>query len=513
MSELTAVCTSAVSRKQPLVGHGGKATPIIPPLSKEYIRDRIDIDDPLRGYQIRSSQGGWLQGYLLWTNFTTWTHFFSWDSLHEKSGLPQQAKSVGALQDIDGSLAKELQALPRHGDPSGTGIVFPNVAEIALVGGLRCGGTLLRMALEDIRRNPQYKYVALQATDGSKKFYERFGFKRVGAICKYGTTVSQGGMKSHSLVMPTVDTPLSGYRHWTHANEAPESLNLHGGPSYMMCLKLDDSVPKTNLFDYIQPFIVEEKPSIKSLGSASTPAPKSSLLYNPRNGKGKSPIPKGRIFPVAGGKRIYDDGLQQPLGAAIPAGIGSANKRRKISITDENMAPSYSAQASGLKRKPAKVTPRTPKKISSSSSSRLSSPPPAPSLANPKPMHRPVEPTGKLQKVDRAVLCKQKVKSYPRDRAHFYNKVVQPRSGEASFFFVLHYSEAKQELTLVPMKATGILSGKRQGRPRFQCLVQETSANWLTAQPCGKFNPVPAFMVMKTPIVAQEAWDILCAKG
>lgn len=280
----------------------------------------------------------------------------------------------------------------------------------------------------------------------------------------------------------------------------------------MMCLKLDDSVPKTNIFEYIKPFTVEQKPLINSLGAASTPAPKSSLLHHPRSGK--SPVPKRKIFPVAGGKRIYDDGQQQPLGTTISAGIGSANKRRKItaSVSDENMAPSSSEPASASKRKPAKVTPRTPKKISSSSS-RLSPPPPAPSLANPKPMHRPVEPTGKLQKVDRAVLCKQKVKSYPRDRPHFYNKVVQPTSGEARFFFVLHYSELKQELTLVPMKATGILSGKRQGRPRFQCLVQETSANWLTAQPCGKYTAVPAFMVMKTPIVAQEAWDILCADG
>mmetsp|Transcript_40786 Transcript_40786/g.62732 ORF Transcript_40786/g.62732 Transcript_40786/m.62732 type:complete len:740 (-) Transcript_40786:220-2439(-) len=492
ISELTAVCTSAVARKH------SPGKPLVPPLSRDYIRDRIDIDDPLRGYQIRSAQGGWLQGFLLWTNFTTWTHFFTWDSMHEKSGLKKVASgntisltnSDGSndpssiREDTDGSLARELQALPRDGNPSDSGIVFPNVAEIALLGGLRCGGLLLRMALEDIRKNPQYKYVALQATDGSKKFYEHFGFKRVGAVCRYGSSVIGKGTQSHSLEIPTLDTPVSGYRHWTHANEAPESLNLHGGPSFMMCLKLDDSVPTTNLFDYVKSFTVDEKPLIRALGAASTPAPKAQP-QPPRKSKGGKSV-------VLTGKRIYSDssGLEP---------TNSTAKRRKMSVTDENIAP----------KGPAKVTPKTPKKVSSTNSKL--SPPAAPSLLNPKPLQRPVEPSNKIQKVDKAVLCKQKVKSYPRDRAHFYNKVVQPSSGVANYYFVLHYSEPQQQLTLVPMKATGTLSGKRQGRPRFQCLVQETSANWLTAQPCGQYVPVPAFMVMKTPIVAQEAWDILGA--
>mmetsp|Transcript_27335 Transcript_27335/g.83096 ORF Transcript_27335/g.83096 Transcript_27335/m.83096 type:complete len:1063 (-) Transcript_27335:1086-4274(-) len=52
-----------------------------------YIADRMDIDDPLWGYQVRSAATGWLQGFITLTVFTTWTHFFQWDSLSERSGM------------------------------------------------------------------------------------------------------------------------------------------------------------------------------------------------------------------------------------------------------------------------------------------------------------------------------------------------------------------------------------------------------------------------------------------
>jgi hypothetical protein len=37
------------------------------------------------------------------------------------------------------------------------------------------------MTLQDIHKRTQYKYLALQTTNGSRSFYERFGFQRVGA--------------------------------------------------------------------------------------------------------------------------------------------------------------------------------------------------------------------------------------------------------------------------------------------------------------------------------------------
>ncbi|CAB9503714.1 expressed unknown protein [Seminavis robusta] len=68
--EMTAVCTSAAMRRHMATrGRIPSNKPFHPPLSKEYIRDRVDIDDPLQGYQIRHRTGGWLQGFILWTNF------------------------------------------------------------------------------------------------------------------------------------------------------------------------------------------------------------------------------------------------------------------------------------------------------------------------------------------------------------------------------------------------------------------------------------------------------------
>jgi hypothetical protein len=66
-----------------------------------------------------------------------------------------------------------------------------------------------------------FEYVVLQATPTSLTFYERFGFTRVGAITRYESNMNR----------------QVGYRHWTYADE--KQLANHGGPSYMMALKLD----------------------------------------------------------------------------------------------------------------------------------------------------------------------------------------------------------------------------------------------------------------------------------
>jgi hypothetical protein len=137
------------------------------------------------GYQIRH-RNGWLQGFVLFTNFTTWTYGFHWDSMHEMAMQPSERSNYNDdTVDHDGSLARELEAQQRSGDPKREGIVFQNIAEIALLGGLGCGEYLLRMALEQMRAK-RFQYVVLQATNTSKSFYEKFGFVRVGAICRYG---------------------------------------------------------------------------------------------------------------------------------------------------------------------------------------------------------------------------------------------------------------------------------------------------------------------------------------
>lgn len=574
VSELTAVCTSAALRKHTT----GK---FFPPLSREYIRDRIDIDDPLRGYQLRHATGGWLQGFCLWTNFTTWTHYFTWDSLHKESGMAD----VPYPKDEDGSLSRELQALPRSGDPAGSGIVFEKVAEIALLGGLGCGELMLRMALEDILKSEKYKYVVLQATKGSRAFYERFGFQRVGAVCRYGSSAPQkssdGKAKSNSKattsrkidwMVPTLDTPIQGYRHWTHANESQHSLELHGGPSYMMCLRLPETpVQGLNLLDHLASCFVSEKPTIEPLGAASTPNPKRKLKRASSNSLSSTPpLPNldSSSAPLTGDvySNITRGGSYDEDAVSSPFTVEMSNKRRKVSMDKlelgnaSALADNYPMPAST--NSTAKAVGRPPKhgttavatrrqkggktsgQVSSTESGKsgkvlksrvtasgtsdvATSASPNEVLSGessttrrikgstvsdaPEVVHNQAVPTVGIQNIDRASLVKQKVKSYPRDRLHFYNKVVARKgSGNAGpFYFVLNYDAEKGQITMCPMSPKGILSGKRQGRPRYQCDLLSTSANWIVNASTDLYEPVPAFMVMKTPLIAQEAWDIM----
>ncbi|OEU07268.1 hypothetical protein FRACYDRAFT_251384 [Fragilariopsis cylindrus CCMP1102] len=243
-----------------------------PPMSQAFIKDRVKYDDPLMGYQIRHASGGWLQGFILYTTMTVWTEDFQWNSTHLKCGLLEDInfnKKNNSLID-DGRLSTELQALKKSRqsdpDPLDGGIVLHGVAEISLLGGLGCGELLLRKAIEDIKSNKKqnYKYIVLEATEGSRSFYEKFGFKRVGAICKYRwigattttcTTTNTNNKKKNSnsnnaVVDPYIPPPLppqmQGFRHWTYTNESAKSLKLHGGPSVMMCLKLYDDSEKKN---------------------------------------------------------------------------------------------------------------------------------------------------------------------------------------------------------------------------------------------------------------------------
>jgi len=539
LSELVAVCTSAGLRKYATQQQqkNRKKTPFVPPLSREYIRDRIDIDDPMRGFQIRHATQGWLQGFLLWTNFTTWTHYFTWDSKHKLSGMA----TTEHPKDVDATLAQELQALPRQGDPNDSGVIFPNIAEIALVGALGCGELLLQMALEEIRQSKQYQYVVLQATVVSRSFYERFGFVRVGAVCRYGGPTTP----------PTLDTTIQGYRHWTHANECQKSLDMHGGPSYMMCLKLQPRTTRSasanstqiqhGLLQVMKDHTVPTRPKIQA--TPMTPTPKLSGKKLKRSVCGSPPLPPN-LTPTT--KRVYsavDNSEQQQQTIA--------QKRPRRSSADQHLRQpnhayctpppdgtplSYAQkqyQSVWLAVPP--VSHQTPKNNSivttpargrraprsrSSAASRTSTTTPrtkTPPIKKSPPINvhpqRQVVPSDKIQKVDRSILCKQKVKSYPRDRMHYYNKVVTPRNSSQNkkqYFFVLNYCEPKGKLILCPMVVKGVLSGRRQGRPRYQCVIQDTSSNWVTVQ-AKNYVPVEAFMVMKTPIVAQEAWDILSA--
>jgi hypothetical protein len=168
------------------------------PLSVEYVADRLTTDDPIWGYIVRSKEHGWLQGFVNLTTFTTWSRGFSFDSLHEQadivddSGLPLHGKPPHKV-DCDGSLSTELMREVRGGYADGHGVVWPRIAEISLLGGLGCGGWLLRLIIaeleaKDPRKSP-YRWLVLQATDNSVSFYEAHGFVRVGAVATHKENV------------------------------------------------------------------------------------------------------------------------------------------------------------------------------------------------------------------------------------------------------------------------------------------------------------------------------------
>jgi hypothetical protein len=190
MAEMVLLCTEAMRRTS-----ANRCSS--KPLSLEYIADRLDVDDPCFGYMVRSKEG-MLQGFITVTTFTNWQRTFRWDSLHELAFYyddsdsedehdiingPKKQRNV----DRDGSLARELEASVRMGDPYNEGIVWPRIAEISLLGGLGCGRKLVQLIVEQLEfqkptATSNYDYIALQATDNSIPFYESMGFVRVGAV-------------------------------------------------------------------------------------------------------------------------------------------------------------------------------------------------------------------------------------------------------------------------------------------------------------------------------------------
>ena len=161
IAEMLLLCKEAARRKlnKSNTTTNGTTKICTKPLSLEYIADRIDVDDPLFGFLVRTAKPnsagdvhngkrlmeGMLQGFITITTFTTWQKSFRWDSLHEASfsmdepELASQVINGERLYDADGSLAAELEATVRCGDPWNEGIVWPHIAEISLLGGLGCG--------------------------------------------------------------------------------------------------------------------------------------------------------------------------------------------------------------------------------------------------------------------------------------------------------------------------------------------------------------------------------------
>jgi len=561
--EMTALCSSAMYRRL-ASGPPERAAmtkPFHMPLSRAYIFDRVDIDDPLNGFQLRHKHG-WLLGFVLWTNFTTWTHGFRWDSTNPVSGM--YAMKGKAAVDRSGELAALLEAQPRSGDPLQEGFVFPTIAEIALLGGLGCGEYLLRMALESIKRHGSYKFVVLQATDSSRVFYEKFGFVRVGAICQY---MRPGDDENSSLV---------GYRHWTHANESQTSLQKHGGPSYMMCLRVDDdisssrSIRQSTFLDRMLELSTDVKPQLQSLVSTSMPASTrklgldqptpfvatvtsrrkstcGSVVEIPVSRRGRRPS-----LPSFSGPGIHRKRSSlSPFHCTTPSPMTSlplkrsqvssplARETKRIRLDDIDRSSLLAPPPKGSE--PTYAQKQYQSKwlaVPPIHEVKLSRPPPKPRcpgnnvvfqngfnlLNHQKKSDRRKGDTRMRQPkslaldkrfnapIDRSTLFKQKVKAYPRSQVHYFNRVVRLKkssdSDKEAYYFVLQYDMNAGLILIIPLVATGTLTGKREGRPRYQAEVLSTESNFKVAL-AEDYEVVKATMVMKTPVVACEAWDIV----
>ena len=153
------------------------------PLGLEYMADRLDTDDPIFGYMVRTKREGWLQGFITLTTFTTWHKDFEWNSLVREAGISDDDKR-NYRWDFDNRLALALQAQERAGDPDNEGIVWHRVAEVSLLGALGCGAQLLQLLIDELETSDKYDFLILQATDNAIGFYEKLGFTRVGAISK-----------------------------------------------------------------------------------------------------------------------------------------------------------------------------------------------------------------------------------------------------------------------------------------------------------------------------------------
>jgi len=171
------------------------------PLCLEYMADRLDVDDPIHAFLVRTADSGQLQGFVTFTTFTNWQQGFMWDSTHPRCFEGYDKKDVAV--DEDGSLSKALQACVRCGDVYNEGVVYPRIAEISLLGALGCGKLLVELAIEYIEglsssTQGMFKFCALQATDNSIPFYEKMGFVRVGAVTDEQQDSGVGGKASKS---------------------------------------------------------------------------------------------------------------------------------------------------------------------------------------------------------------------------------------------------------------------------------------------------------------------------
>lgn len=514
IDEMVAVCSAAAWHKHKS-DRSKKNKDFHPPISRIYIRDRIEIDDPLRGYQIRHKTGGWLQGFVMMTNFTTWTHYFKWDSNHPSNGIHHD-KPNGFVD--DGSFSEGLERQPRSGDPLAEGVVWPTIAEMSLVGALGCGEYLLQMALDDIARRGTYDYVVLEATDMSRPFYEKFGFVRVGAVCKYG---NEKDVKDANGEVQDV-----GYRHWTYATESEQRLNEHGAPSCMMARRIKKFDPDVvcegcekagtpSFVDQLGRYFALDKPNILPLGANRRKRTMSSSSSSNGSSTKKAKTIGASVVTSSGRK------------SKVPSRLDEEVQERKIKPKKSATTPKRTEpkKVEVEKTKPQEAGPE-PMKIASAPT-RIA--PPRTSKNSSLPPIAPLEQDlfktkGKTSKT--ILLRKQKIPTMYRSpkKLYFYNKVVTPKPGEdkskykSKYYFVISFDMEAKQVSLIPLYLRGTFKGKREGRPKWKANVlprtnlddeRYLKSMDVIAAPVSKWEIVKSYAVTKCASVQEESWDVL----
>lgn len=523
IDEMVAVCTAAEWHRYKAKARitKKKLVDFHPPISRIYIRDRIDIDDPLRGYQIRHKTGGWLQGFVMMTTFTTWTHYFKWDSSHRVNGI-DHSNPKGKVDDC--TLSEELERQPRSGNPLTEGVVWSSIAEMSLVGALGCGEYLLQMALDDISRRGTYDYVVLEATESARPFYEKFGFVRVGAVCKYGN--------EKDVVSENGEVQIVGYRHWTYANESEQRVDAHGAPSCMMARRVKRRSPeslgihcqscgkrtKPSFVDELSKYFVCEKPKIEPLNS-NPPGRKRSMSgssgavdrvakkvkISTKTKRATTSTSSGRMSRAPSRLDEYDNSTKSRSRSNSNAQASSRHRPTSVSVSGRTSINSSSSASRAL----ANVAHTNSNAVLSLSRGKKD----IVSNSNNNPNNKPIP------------LRKQRIPTMYRSpkKQYFYNKVVSAKKGESTaghtsrYYFVIHYDAETLQLRLIPLFLKGKFKGKREGRPKWKAEVLERgnedeetylkSMNVLFTT-CSKWDIVPSYAVTKCASVKQESWDI-----
>ena len=189
LDELLALCDEAVRRSS--LRHDATAECYESPIAREFVEGRLQLDDPLAGWMARERATGLLQGFVLCTTFTTWVaaEHFRWSA-----AAASTTAAAAAAAAADAELIHALNGCARGGDPLDTGCVWPRVAELSLAGSLGCGVPLVGALLQRLRDGRlrsadggRYDFVVLQATKNAAAFYERAGFRHVGAAARHFT--------------------------------------------------------------------------------------------------------------------------------------------------------------------------------------------------------------------------------------------------------------------------------------------------------------------------------------